>query len=207
MITALAHRREYDEVWNLSPYDVQWFARDAPKENDEVVQPPATPSQPSPIRPRDPVDSWARFMTTVEWKPPNTPQPTEKPSLSLPTNSTAPWAQSRSIRRGVDNPFASKTKPERAAVSYRHSLRNDQDLERSNPRSIPSHHNGNPRLPRPTQLSNAPAVGFRQPFTREPASQIRKFPSTVANHDLPIPLPTRSEWMNASALRYPSTRW
>ncbi|TFK76548.1 hypothetical protein BDN72DRAFT_831131 [Pluteus cervinus] len=171
-ISALTHRRQYDDIWNHSPYDIHWFSQGAAHDKHTLRPGSETKTRPA-------VDSWARFMNDAEWCPPK-----HRPAPIPPTDNM-PWAKQQPARRGVDMPFATRpetTTPLRVpgkVTSQQTAAQTSRFIERFRESRI---------LSRPGSLSTIDH------------SRVAQFPPAISDHDLPIPLPRRSEWFRADAI-------
>jgi len=174
IITALTHRRVYDDIWSQSPYEINWFHQDSGNVN--IVHPSAESKS------HQAVDSWSRFMNDVE----RTPVKRKRaPSLVI---DKAPWAENQKVRRGIDNPFARK--PEASLPSTTPPLRIQPKAASQD--STSDHSRFLERFCESRSLS--------RPQSPPQFNHAARFPDAVHDHDLPIPLPRLSKWMRADAI-------
>ncbi|GLB35050.1 hypothetical protein LshimejAT787_0206150 [Lyophyllum shimeji] len=129
------------------------------------------------------IDSWARYVKDIEAAAPR-----------ADTSTKAPWA--RNIRRGIDAPFKSNptsatTSPSTTLTSLPIAPLRVQSRTTAGSRFLEKFRESS-RLSRSESLSQ---------FATEVATPAEPFPSKVANHDLPIPLPRFSEWIRADTIK------
>jgi hypothetical protein len=178
------HKSMFSEIWSASAPSVDWFVHRKLDANNMES------------------DSWTRYLGDIESSAMrkqrfgNTSDcgtnATTDPKPN-PYHEKAPWAQT--IRRGVDEPFTSRTESDVASEA----------------RSVsPSKLNAAlPPLPlRVEAKSKSPGSRFIERF-RESQVPVRPsprvglpstpFPSAVDDHNMPIPLPRWSEWIRADA--------
>jgi len=175
IISALTHRRAFEDIWSQSPYEIDWFHQDGDKVS--IVHPSAESKS------HRVVDSWSRFMNDVECNP------IKRKRAPSPVVDKAPWAENQKVRRGVDNPFARK--PETTPQSTTPPLRvqpkaASQDLASDHSRFLE-------RFCESRTLS--------RPQTPSQLNRTARLPDPLHDHDLPIPLPKLSEWMRADAIQ------
>jgi len=174
VISALTHRRAYDDIWSQSPYDINWFYQDGGKVS--IVHPSADSKS------HQVTDSWSRFMNDdVECA-------AVKKRGPSPMIQKAPWAENQKVRRGVDDPFAKK--PEASLPLTTPPLRIQPKAASQDASSDRSRFAE--RFCEPRTLS--------RPQSPPQFNHAARFPDTVHDHDLPIPLPRLSKWMKADAV-------
>ncbi|KXN85476.1 hypothetical protein AN958_11280 [Leucoagaricus sp. SymC.cos] len=173
-VSAMSHVHTYPDIWARTLYTVDWFMDPRLK----VVLQHAT-SQPRMI-------SWSEYLQGM------------KPVVEKRYHHTleegrdvekAPWAENTNVRRGKDDPYASSVTCSRSG------------------RSTPP-----PPLPSKTHSKASSTSSFGSRFVERLSRERNKsfilpqinttspFPSTIVNHDLPIPLPHKSEWVPADRL-------
>ncbi|KAK7014954.1 hypothetical protein R3P38DRAFT_2998604 [Favolaschia claudopus] len=169
----MLHKPFFPEIWSVPAASVDWFV-DRQLDANSMQN-----------------DSWTRYIGDIESSAIRKQRfgklqdcEANLTSHSTPFAEKAPWAHD--IRRGVDEPFACKA---------------ESDVT---PQSSPSMLKLNAALP-PLPLrveSKAKSAGsrfierFRDSHVPVRTAQT-PFPSGVADHDMPIPLPRRSEWVRA----------
>jgi hypothetical protein len=173
IISVLTHRRAYDDIWSQSPYEIDWFSQDGDRAS--IVHPSAE------FMPHQIVDSWYRFMSDVECAP------IKRKRAPRAVVEKAPWAEDLKVRRGVDNPFARK--PEASPPSTTTPLRIQPKAASRDPTS--DHSRFLERFCESRTLT--------RPQNPPQVNDAARFPDTVRDHDLPIPLPRLSKWMRAGA--------
>jgi len=176
-ISALTHRRMYDDIWSQSPYELDWFHQDGDKVSIRVARPSAERKS------NRVVDSWCRFMNDVEC------DPVKRKSAPFPVIHRAPWAENQKVRRGVDNPFARNpvtSTPSTTPPLRVHPKAASQDTTSDHSRFLQ-------RFCESRTLSRPQSPPQLNPTARSP--------DPVHDHNLPIPLPRLSEWMRADAIQ------
>ncbi|KAJ6496576.1 hypothetical protein C8R47DRAFT_1114654 [Mycena vitilis] len=176
----MLHKSMFPGIWSASALSVDWFVHRALDANNMEN------------------DSWTRYLGDIESSTmrkqrfANSSDSEKAPwaqNIRLKSDlEKAPWAQS--IRRGVDEPFSfraeSDTTSERRSIT---STKLNAAL---------------PPLPLRVEPKAKPAGSrfierFRESRITVRSSQqvTTPFPSGVDDHDKPIPLPRRSEWIRA----------
>jgi hypothetical protein len=190
-VTAVAHMRAYPGIWTLTVCSVAWFIQ--PHSDDVTLRKHGSQILgASSSNSNSGKDSWTRYLEDLECSS------ARKFQNRLDGDGQAPWAQSRNIRRGVDNPF---TKRENSSTHY-FGTGSDAAL---------------PPLPLKVQTKGIPAGSrfiekFRESLTISRSessshfglhfsSRVAPFPPKVDDHDMPIPLPRLSEWIRADAIK------
>lgn len=189
----------YPDIWARTIYTVDWFIDPRMK----AFLREAT-SQPRLV-------SWSEYLQGVG--------PAAERNLDT---EKAPWAENISVRRGKDNPYAApswaNSRSGRSTASSlnvpchctRESVSDGSEPSlppiSSSRRTTIATENASlssrlPPLP-PTILSKGSLSSSGSKFVEksvQPAlsrnASMSLFPSTTDNHDLPIPLPRRSEWV------------
>ncbi|KAF8212349.1 hypothetical protein K438DRAFT_2010589 [Mycena galopus ATCC 62051] len=184
----MLHKPMFPGIWSASAPSVDWFVHRQLDANS--VQ----------------NDSWTRYLGDIESSAMrkqqfgntsdcrtnlNTPN-SNNPRLN-PYNEKAPWAQN--IRRGVDEPF---------------TFRTESDISSEARSTLTSKLNAAlPPLPLRVEVKAKSAGSrfierFRESLVPVRSSQqfaepSTSFPPGVDDHNVPIPLPRRSEWVRADA--------
>ncbi|KAJ6455684.1 hypothetical protein C8R45DRAFT_584737 [Mycena sanguinolenta] len=176
----MLHKSMFPEIWSASAPSVDWFVHRQLDANSLDN------------------DSWTRYLGDIEssamQKQPfaNISESGTRPATPKPTyNEKAPWAPN-GIRRGVDEPF---------------TFRTESDIASEAPSTLSSKLNAAlPPLPLRVK-TKAKSAGSRfierfresrvpvHPSQQEPTTS---FPPGVDDHNMPIPLPRRSEWVRAN---------
>ncbi|KAJ7774714.1 hypothetical protein B0H16DRAFT_69639 [Mycena metata] len=188
----MLHKPMFLEIWSASALDIDWFVHRELDANSTQTEDN---------------DSWTRYLGDIESSAARKQRFHSTPDFGAGSNpqaninaypEKAPWAQN--IRRGVDEPFSSRSESDTASDA-----------------TVVSSGKLNAALP-PLPLrveTKAKPVGSRfiERF-RESQNTVRSsqpttpFPSTIEDHNKPIPLPRLSEWIRADASEAarPSTR-
>ncbi|KAJ7219174.1 hypothetical protein GGX14DRAFT_590456 [Mycena pura] len=172
ILVVRAHKLIFPEIWSAPAYSADWFVH-AGIDAENVEN-----------------DSWTRHLNDIEAagikkQPVNLTAAMEAAALAdinaNAANEKAPWAQS--IRRGVDNPFASVADPARSSTP------------------LPKVEAELPPLPLRVKAKTAAAGSrFIERF-RESWVPVRTSPfaALIADLDKPIPVPRGVEWLKADA--------
>lgn len=186
-VTAIAHISLYPDIWLRSVYDVEWFS--------QPVQLPRT-QEPQNVDLEKAQDNYR----VDPYRDPyfESGKRTFARDTML-TDVSAPWAvqSSRSIRRGVDHPFARR--PTGDFGSKRSTA-----LPSLPQRSVTSGGMSTMSGSRFVEKFRESGVLTRQETPSQYLERLyasrgddRSFPKGVIDMDQPIPLPQRSEWVNA----------
>ncbi|TFK29840.1 hypothetical protein FA15DRAFT_608654 [Coprinopsis marcescibilis] len=187
LISVLAHRTVVPDIWGETIYTVNWFYADS----TSPIQLPIGESRWE----KEYSKSHSRVGSLDDLESGSLRQ--KHFSIDRSTDVVAPWAQEKNHKRGVDSPF-SVSKPLADSPAY---------ATKTLPLVPSSYRLSTPR----TSLSPSRFVErFRESrilSRNETPSQFGKhlikkdggpsFPTTIADHDRPIPLPRLSEWVKA----------
>ncbi|KAJ7046672.1 hypothetical protein C8F04DRAFT_1061313 [Mycena alexandri] len=182
----MLHKSMFPEIWSASALDIDWFVHR--ELNANSIQ---TEDNDSWTRYLGDIESSAvrkhRFRSTSDFGVSSNPQPSIN---TYPEK--APWAQN--IRRGVDEPFSLRSESDTASDTTFVSGKLNAAL---------------PPLPLRVETKAKPAGSrfierFRESQITVRSSQqftgpTTPFPSTIDDHNKPIPLPRLSEWIRADA--------
>ncbi|KAJ3560106.1 hypothetical protein NP233_g11050 [Leucocoprinus birnbaumii] len=213
-ICVMSHVRTYPDVWARTIYTVDWFVDPRMKAflHDATSQPRMV--------------SWSEYLQGVR----STAQRRYLDASEAERDvEKAPWAENISVRRGKDDPYAASTwaysqsgrsTPFSFGSSGHRTGESVSDFSELFPSrrmttatenaSIPPR----PPAPPPKTLSKGSASSFGSKFIERLSRDIRKspqhtlpqlrsmspFPSSIEDHDAPIPLPHKSEWVRAERL-------
>lgn len=211
-VSIASHFRAYPNIWAQTIYTIDWFVDPRVRIflQDAAAQPRLV--------------SWSEYLDAA--RPTggrNLPFAIESDVEK------APWAENISVRRGKDDPYAASiatrshsrsgrwTSSSSAPPSHRMTVsvsdRSGLFYPHSSNRGTPATENASlPPLP-PKSLSKDNSLSSfgsrfvelgcdvrRSPQPTLPQIEtIALFPSTVEDHDLPIPLPHKSEWVRAGS--------
>jgi hypothetical protein len=204
----MAHQRVYPDIWARTIYAVDWF-----------VDPRMEVFLPQAILPHR-LDACFGHLGTTTFTTEQKPLPVAKGILDI---EKAPWAEHVNVRRGKDNPYAASRKQSYRSerpTPFSFNRRIVKTVSASTDCSLLSTHSHEGRTPSTANTSLPPRLhhsvtstssghmeGLNQIFkeTSQPVppktwDTTSPFPSTVHDHDLPIPLPKRSEWIRADKL-------
>lgn len=173
VITVLVHRSAVPEIWSETVYTVNWFGIDR--------APPLVVN----LSKRE--SYWAEDASIKSQL--------RDPELHQRRTTPAPWAQP--VKRGVESPFAltsTRTTPATSPAFTSTTLKNLPPI----PTSISS--------PRSAFSPSRFVERFRDSrasvqYGAHVTSGDDMFPSSVVDHDKPIPKPTGTEWVRASPVK------
>ncbi|TFK42684.1 hypothetical protein BDQ12DRAFT_288085 [Crucibulum laeve] len=191
-LSTVAHTRMHRDIWSQTIYSVAWFGQPSHQPVIEILK-----SKWVQTGCFEEEDSWNRYLDDIE------DTSTRKQRFTPDTASlkAAPWAQGAKIRRGVDSPF---TRKEAMQTS---SARTSTTLAGATLPIIPPKPQAKD-IPRDSPAGSRFIEKFRESRTLSRSethlqygthfiTPMSPFPPTIADHDLPIPLPRLSEWVRA----------
>lgn len=218
-ISTMSHVRTYPDIWTRTIYTVDWFVD--PRMKAFLQQATSQPRLVSWTQYLDGIQSTAARKQLYALEDQDVEKAPWAENISIRRGRDDPYAASMTTksysRSGRSTPFSFAPSSHRTTESV--SDRSGRSLPYSNSsgQATPATENAPlpslPPLP-PITLSKDHSQGsFGSRFVERLSRDLRKspqsvlpqietmspFPSTVENHDLPIPLPRRSEWIRADS--------